>query len=111
MSEEPDDPRRCHNLWEPVPGDHGAHGRFDRRAVTRSRQFWATTHRPLLAAAAVGARRGWGSGWRDAGEAAVRLGNVRLAGATMLVTTRGRRRKTSASTSARSGTCAGCASR
>ena len=53
MSDEPDDPSRRHNLWEPVPGDHGAHGRFDRRAVARSRQFWATTHRPLLAAAAA----------------------------------------------------------
>jgi hypothetical protein len=46
------------NLWEPVdrPGgrDHGAHGRFDDRAVSRSPQFWASRHHGLLAAAAAG---------------------------------------------------------
>ena len=24
----PEDPNRPNNLWEPVSGDHGAHGRF-----------------------------------------------------------------------------------
>jgi hypothetical protein len=41
------------NLYEPVPGDHGAHGRFDDRAISSSAQHWLNTHRPL-AAAAVG---------------------------------------------------------
>jgi NAD(P)-dependent dehydrogenase (short-subunit alcohol dehydrogenase family) len=39
---------RRDNLWAPVPGDHGAHGRFDARARKRSAALWATTH-PALA--------------------------------------------------------------
>ena len=67
MSPQREDPQRPHNLWEPVPGDPGAHGRFDDRALGRSRQLWAAMHRPLLGAAAaagvvaglcLGARRG-----------------------------------------------------
>ena len=49
-----EDPNRAHNLWEPVPGDHGAHGDFDDRATDRSPQLWATTHRGLLALAGAG---------------------------------------------------------
>jgi NAD(P)-dependent dehydrogenase (short-subunit alcohol dehydrogenase family) len=45
------DPHRAHNLWEPVPGDPGAHGDFDERATGRSFQLWASTHRGLLALA------------------------------------------------------------
>ncbi len=46
---------RRDNLYEPVAGDHGAHGRFDVDAVDSSTQLWATMHRDLLAgAAAVG---------------------------------------------------------
>lgn len=33
------------NLYQPVPGDHGTHGRFDARAVAWSAQFWLTQHR------------------------------------------------------------------
>ncbi|HEY4268268.1 MAG TPA: SDR family oxidoreductase [Galbitalea sp.] len=36
------------NLYEPVAGDHGAHGIFDDRAHKRSPQMWANSHRPLL---------------------------------------------------------------
>ena len=43
------DPHRPDNLWEPVPGDHGAHGSFDEQAKAHSPQLWATTHRGLLA--------------------------------------------------------------
>ncbi|HWM89994.1 MAG TPA: SDR family oxidoreductase [Thermoanaerobaculia bacterium] len=47
-----DDRNRANNLWEPVPGDHGAHGDFDERATESSPQLWATTHkRGLLALA------------------------------------------------------------
>ncbi|MDT5294184.1 MAG: hypothetical protein QOJ76_1064, partial [Acidobacteriota bacterium] len=46
---------RRDNLWEPVPGDHGAHGTFDERATDASPQLWATTHRGLFALAGVGA--------------------------------------------------------
>ena len=38
------DPDRPHNLWEPVPGDHGAHGDFDARATDFSPHFWLQTH-------------------------------------------------------------------
>ena len=40
------------NLYEPVPGDHGAHGRFDDRAVSWSAQLWMNTHRSVIGAAA-----------------------------------------------------------
>ena len=43
------------NLFEPVPGDFGAHGPFDDRARPTSVQLWATTHRDALLAAAGGA--------------------------------------------------------
>jgi hypothetical protein len=43
---------RAGNLFEPVPGDPGAHGRFDARARTRSPQLWASEHRGWIAAAA-----------------------------------------------------------
>ncbi len=54
QTDAPADPTRPHNLWLPVPGDHGAHGDFDRRAYDSSGQLWATTHRGWLALAAVG---------------------------------------------------------
>jgi NAD(P)-dependent dehydrogenase (short-subunit alcohol dehydrogenase family) len=56
------------DLWEPVPGDHGARGSFDDRASDYSAQLWATTHRGLLAsgvsAMALGAAAA--SSWRRA---------------------------------------------
>ncbi len=55
QTDEPADPNRPHNLWEPVPGDHGAHGVFDERAKEWSPQLWATTHRSWLVVAGVGA--------------------------------------------------------
>ncbi|MET0241116.1 MAG: SDR family oxidoreductase [Sphingobium sp.] len=39
---------RRDNLYEPVPGDHGAHGRFDAIARTRSPQLWMNKHRVVL---------------------------------------------------------------
>jgi hypothetical protein len=36
---------RPDNLFRPVPGDPGAHGRFDSRAKRRSLYFWLTTNR------------------------------------------------------------------
>lgn len=55
QTEEPEDPDRPFNLWEPVAGDVGAHGAFDARAHGYSLQLWANTHRPQLAAASVAA--------------------------------------------------------
>ncbi len=39
--EEPEDPARPSNLWEPVEGNDAAHGRFDGRAQSKSLQLWA----------------------------------------------------------------------
>ena len=49
----PVSPDRRDNLYQPVPGDHGAHGRFDDEARTSSSQLWVTKHRVLLGMAAV----------------------------------------------------------
>lgn len=48
----PEDPNRPDNLWQPVPGDHGAHGTFDDHAHSYSLEVWAETHRKWIAAAA-----------------------------------------------------------
>ncbi|MDP9445276.1 MAG: SDR family oxidoreductase, partial [Actinomycetota bacterium] len=44
------------NLYEPADDDvdHGAHGIFDDRAHASSAALWGVTHKPALAAAAVG---------------------------------------------------------
>lgn len=42
------------NLYEPVPGDHGAHGAFDDRAHALTPQTWAVTHRPAAVTLAAG---------------------------------------------------------
>ncbi len=54
---EPISPGRRDNMFEPVPGDRGAHGSFDAKAKSFSPQLWATMHRTELglAAAAVAA--------------------------------------------------------
>jgi NAD(P)-dependent dehydrogenase (short-subunit alcohol dehydrogenase family) len=55
QGEEPVEPDRPNNLWEPVAGDHGAHGRFDKTAKRFSPQLWANLNRGwLLAAGAIG---------------------------------------------------------
>lgn len=41
------DPNRKDNLYEPLPGDHGAHGQFDAAAWDFSPQFWAASHQAL----------------------------------------------------------------
>lgn len=46
-------PGRQDNLYQPVPGDHGAHGRFDDEATAHSTQLWMTTHRGRIAAGAA----------------------------------------------------------
>ena len=52
QSSEPVSPDRRDNLFDPVPGDHGAHGRFDAQAKDSSLQLWATKNRAGLALAA-----------------------------------------------------------
>jgi NADP-dependent 3-hydroxy acid dehydrogenase YdfG len=53
QDEQPVSPDRRDNLWQPVPGDHGAHGRFDGIARRWSPQLFATRHRGWFAAAAL----------------------------------------------------------
>lgn len=52
-TEQPVSPRRDDNLYAPVPGDHGAHGRFDAQAVHSSLQLWFDLHRRALGAVLV----------------------------------------------------------
>ncbi|HET7403873.1 MAG TPA: SDR family oxidoreductase [Usitatibacter sp.] len=62
-TEEPLPPGRPDNLYAPVPGDHGAHGRFDARAKPRSLQVELNQHRGALAAGALAAAFGLLAGW------------------------------------------------
>jgi short-subunit dehydrogenase len=50
LTDEPADPQRPDNLFDPVPGDLGTHGRFDRQSSDWSLQLWATEHRGRLLA-------------------------------------------------------------
>jgi NAD(P)-dependent dehydrogenase (short-subunit alcohol dehydrogenase family) len=45
---EPVAPTRQNNLWEPVAGDHGAHGRFDKIATDFSPQLWMNMNRAWI---------------------------------------------------------------
>jgi hypothetical protein len=54
QTQEPADPDNPNDLWQPVSGDHGAHGDFDQQASNRSTQFWITAHRRFLTLVGVG---------------------------------------------------------
>jgi NAD(P)-dependent dehydrogenase (short-subunit alcohol dehydrogenase family) len=54
QSDLPLQPDRRDNLYEPVPGDHGAHGIFDLEASETSPWWWASKHRGVVAAGAAG---------------------------------------------------------
>jgi short-subunit dehydrogenase len=62
QTNEPEDPNRPDNLWAPLPGDRGAHGRFDRIAHEVSPQTWVSRHRDAvgvtLASLAISAAAG-----------------------------------------------------
>src|SRR5262249_56134743 len=57
-----EDPDRPNNLWEPVPGDHGAPGSFAQRASPFSLELWLGMHRKWLAIAAGRIGGGGGGG-------------------------------------------------
>jgi hypothetical protein len=62
---ESENPLRAGNLWNPVPGEYGAHGRFDDIARRSSLQFWLARHRHIIAgvtAMALLAAAGWRRG-------------------------------------------------
>jgi short-subunit dehydrogenase len=44
QTDEPVDPDRQHNLWEPVRGVHRTHGRFDDLAKDKSPMLWVSMH-------------------------------------------------------------------
>jgi len=50
---ETEDPNRPNNLWEPAPGDHGAHGVFDNRAQAKSYEVWVDKNRGWLSMTAA----------------------------------------------------------
>ena len=53
LDDAPESPDRPHNLWQPLPGDGGAHGAFDARAKPISIQLELNKRRGWLAAAAA----------------------------------------------------------
>lgn len=54
QTSEPRDPDQPDNLWEPVPGDHGAHGEFGARAKRRSPELWLAKNQSWIGIAATG---------------------------------------------------------
>ena len=64
QSPEPVPPGRRDNLYEPVLGDHGAHGRFDDCATGHSAALWASLHRHWIALAALPLIALLGTAWR-----------------------------------------------
>ena len=49
-----EDRNRPHNLWEPLPGDNGAHGDFDARAKSWSAQWWTSQRRGVIGVVIAG---------------------------------------------------------
>jgi short-subunit dehydrogenase len=49
QTDEPDDKDRKNNLWKPVPGDHGPHGDFNKKAWNICPQAWISTHKEVVA--------------------------------------------------------------
>jgi len=54
QTSEPRNPDQQDNLWNPVPGDHGAHGEFDAQAHRHSSEFWFAKNRNWLTGIAAG---------------------------------------------------------
>jgi len=68
QTSQPESPDRANNLWEPLAGDHGAHGAFDQRASGKSWELRVSLNRMWLAAGfTVGAAVAVFAGWRDSG--------------------------------------------
>ncbi|GAA5044001.1 short-chain dehydrogenase [Marivirga lumbricoides] len=40
QTDQPENKERNHNLWDPVPGDHGVHGGFGKKSKNFSLTFW-----------------------------------------------------------------------
>ena len=48
QTEEPEDPNRQNNLWEPIPGDHGAHGRFGDQSKDSSTELMLSKNHVIV---------------------------------------------------------------
>ena len=70
QTDQPADPDRPDNLWRPLPGDHGAHGRFAARSTDRSPQTWLNER--LAAVAMIVLAGGAAAVWGAQGAALVR---------------------------------------
>ena len=53
QTDEPVEVGRVDNLWQPVPGDHGAHGDFDARSLSSSWQLRLAKHKASFALAGL----------------------------------------------------------
>jgi short-subunit dehydrogenase len=68
QTSQPESPDRPNNLWEPLPGDHGAHGSFDQRATGKSWELRVSLNRVWLAAGfTIGAATALVAGLRTGG--------------------------------------------
>jgi hypothetical protein len=68
QTSEPESPDHPNNLWEPLPGDHGAHGVFDQRATGKSWELRVSLNRIWLAAGfTIGAAAAFFAGSRTSG--------------------------------------------
>lgn len=59
QTDEPADPNRLDNLWRPLRGDRGAHGRFGTRSWATSRQAWMNEHLPAIAGVILAGAAFW----------------------------------------------------
>jgi NAD(P)-dependent dehydrogenase (short-subunit alcohol dehydrogenase family) len=78
---EPVEPNRRDNLWQPLPGDRGAHGEFGRQAAGSSPHLLLNTHRGWLAVAAGTMALAYAIVARRAGERSGFAGRARESGA------------------------------
>jgi NAD(P)-dependent dehydrogenase (short-subunit alcohol dehydrogenase family) len=58
QTDQPVDPNRPDNLFDTVPGDHGARGPFEAESSTWSAQLWARMHSGVVAATGVAVAAG-----------------------------------------------------
>jgi NAD(P)-dependent dehydrogenase (short-subunit alcohol dehydrogenase family) len=59
QTDQPADPDRPNNLWVPLAGDHGAHGRFGSRSSDFSPQTWLNERLPAVLLIASTLTMGW----------------------------------------------------
>jgi len=69
QTDQPDDPNRPNNVWQPIEEDRGTHGGFTKKAAHNSVTLWMQMHRNtlLLAAAGVAAATGFWAAMKKRG--------------------------------------------